>query len=147
MTYAEGVHLLAGTVSIAPATMYVSRGQELVALSLAIVTIPLHVYPVLLQRWNRGGVLRLRRRPAAPPPTSRPEVAETSPTTNHNMVRLDNLDLPQHMTTTILLIGIQFSLIAVFCCVQKGFNQVISGLNAIHEQLQKLDDRKERSTL
>ena len=46
------------------------------------------------------------------------------------------------MTNTIILLAILFFVVALFYCVQKGFNQVIAGLNAVHEQLRKLDQRK-----
>lgn len=46
------------------------------------------------------------------------------------------------MTTTILLAAILLFVMGMFYSVQKGFNQVITGLNAIHEQLRKLDEKK-----
>ena len=46
------------------------------------------------------------------------------------------------MTNTIVLLIILFFVMALFYCVQKGFNQIITGLNAIHEQLRKLDEKK-----
>jgi len=46
------------------------------------------------------------------------------------------------MTNTIILLIILLFLMALFYSVQKGFNQVITGLNAIHEQLRKMDEKK-----
>ena len=46
------------------------------------------------------------------------------------------------MANIIILVLILFFVMALFYCVQKGFNEVISGLNAIHAQLGKLDGQK-----
>ena len=46
------------------------------------------------------------------------------------------------MANIIILAVILFFVIALFSCVQKGFNQVITGLSAINEQLRKLEERK-----
>ena len=46
------------------------------------------------------------------------------------------------MANTIILLLILFFVVALFYGVQKGFNEVISGLNAIHEQLRKSDAQK-----
>jgi hypothetical protein len=46
------------------------------------------------------------------------------------------------MANTIILLLILFFVVALFYGVQKGFNEVIAGLNAIHEQLRKSDGQK-----
>jgi hypothetical protein len=46
------------------------------------------------------------------------------------------------MANTLILLAILFAVMALFYCVQKGFNQVIVGLNAVHEQLRKLEEKK-----
>jgi hypothetical protein len=46
------------------------------------------------------------------------------------------------MANTIILLAILLFIMALLYCVQKGFNQVIAGLNAIHEQLRKSDEKK-----
>ncbi len=46
------------------------------------------------------------------------------------------------MANTIILALILFFVIALFYCVQKGFNQLITALNSIHEQLRKPNERK-----
>ncbi len=46
------------------------------------------------------------------------------------------------MIDTILLALILFFLLVLCYCVQKGFNEVVTGLNAIHEQLRKLGEKK-----
>jgi hypothetical protein len=46
------------------------------------------------------------------------------------------------MIDTIILAVILLFVMALFFLVQKGFNQVITGLNAIHEQLRKLEGKK-----
>jgi hypothetical protein len=47
------------------------------------------------------------------------------------------------MITIIVLVAILFFVMALFYCLQKGFNQVVDGLNAIHEQLREVNERKQ----
>ncbi len=46
------------------------------------------------------------------------------------------------MIDTIILALMLFFLVVLCYCVQRGFNEVVTGLNAIHEQLRKLGDKK-----
>jgi Glycosyl-4,4'-diaponeurosporenoate acyltransferase len=59
---AEGVHRVGGVVTLGVATGYVVSGHAVVGFYIALVALLLHVYPVMLQRRNRGHVLRLARR-------------------------------------------------------------------------------------
>lgn len=62
MGFAEGSHLIGGVITLGFAMGYAAAGHAVLGLSLALLTILLHVYPVMLQRWNRGRALRLIRR-------------------------------------------------------------------------------------
>ena len=44
----------------------------------------------------------------------------------------------------VVLFFILLFVMARFYCLQKGFNQVIAGLNAIHEELREMNERKEK---
>jgi len=59
---AEFGHLLAGIVCLAVAVYTTSYGHYTAALALAIGSIPLNLYPILLQRKHRSRVARLRDR-------------------------------------------------------------------------------------
>ena len=61
MNALEGVHIVAAGISIAVAALYILAGQDAVGIWLVIFTILFNVYPVMLQRWNRGRILRLQR--------------------------------------------------------------------------------------
>jgi hypothetical protein len=61
MNAVEGVHILAAGMSLAAAAIYILAGQAAVGIWLVIFTILFNVYPVMLQRWNRGRILRLQR--------------------------------------------------------------------------------------
>jgi hypothetical protein len=61
MNAVEGVHLLAAGISLAVAALYILTGQAAVGIWLVVFTILFNVYPVMLQRWNRGRILRLQR--------------------------------------------------------------------------------------
>jgi len=61
MNAVEGVHILAAGISLAAAAIYILAGQTAVGIWLVIFTILFNVYPVVLQRWNRGRILRLQR--------------------------------------------------------------------------------------
>ena len=56
---------MAGVLTLGVALLYAMNQQVFVGLSLSLLTIPLHAYPVLLQRWNRARVLRINRRLSA----------------------------------------------------------------------------------
>lgn len=62
MNSVEGRHAVAAVLSFAVAAAYAVASHTAIATWLALITIPLNVYPVVLQRWNRGRVLRLCRR-------------------------------------------------------------------------------------
>lgn len=62
LSMAEGVHWVGGGVSLAFAAGFILAGYTFVGIWLVILSIPLHVYPVMLQRFNRGRVLRVLRR-------------------------------------------------------------------------------------
>jgi hypothetical protein len=61
MSYAEGAHVAGGALTLAVAAGYAAAGHGSVGLALAVLTIPVHFYPVILQRWNRGRVARVIR--------------------------------------------------------------------------------------
>ncbi|MCX6903369.1 MAG: hypothetical protein NTW03_07805 [Verrucomicrobia bacterium] len=62
VNFAEGTHLMGGVSTLVIAFGYAAAGHAVVGLSFAILIIPLHVYPWMLQRWNRGRILRVMRR-------------------------------------------------------------------------------------
>jgi hypothetical protein len=59
---AEEVHRVGGGVAIVLALAYALAGYPRVGIWLVLFSVPLHLYPVMLQRWNRGRVWRMRRR-------------------------------------------------------------------------------------
>jgi hypothetical protein len=61
MNAVEGVHILAAGVSLAVAVFFALAGQAVVGMWLVVLTILFNVYPVMLQRWNRGRIFRLQR--------------------------------------------------------------------------------------
>jgi hypothetical protein len=61
MNAVEGVHILAAGLSLAVAALYILTGQAIIGTWLVILTILFNVYPVMLQRWNRGRIVRLQR--------------------------------------------------------------------------------------
>ena len=65
MNSVEGRHAVAALLSLAAAAGYVCGGHRAIATWLVLITIPLNIYPVALQRWNRARVLQLRGRVAA----------------------------------------------------------------------------------
>ncbi|MBI5822096.1 MAG: hypothetical protein HZA88_24245 [Verrucomicrobia bacterium] len=58
----EGLHAIAAGVSLAVAAVYALTGHTAISAWLVLITIPFNVYPVILQRWVRGRILRLQRR-------------------------------------------------------------------------------------
>ncbi len=61
----EGVHWLAGAVQVLLAVGFLIDGNARYGYVMLLVRIPFDVYPIMLQRWNRGRVYRvLRRRPS-----------------------------------------------------------------------------------
>jgi len=59
---AEGAHRVGDVVTFGVASGYVVAGHAAVGLYIAVLTLLLHGYPVMLQRRNRGHVLRMARR-------------------------------------------------------------------------------------
>lgn len=68
---AEGVHRVGGVVTFGVALTFVLAGHAVVGLYIALLTLLLHAYPVMLQRRNRGHLLRIGRRLDALRQTSR----------------------------------------------------------------------------
>ena len=62
MIYAEGTHLIAFVVSGASAAVLAANVHVLAGLWLALINIPMNLYPVMLQRWNRGRLLLVSHR-------------------------------------------------------------------------------------
>jgi hypothetical protein len=60
---AEGSHAIAALITLALAAWYSLTGHAVVGLWFFVVNIPLNLYPVMLQRWNRGRVQLALRRP------------------------------------------------------------------------------------
>ena len=60
MNTAEAMHTLAAVVVLSAAVVCALFYHTTIAIWLALVTVPYHVYPVMLQRRNRGRVSRLR---------------------------------------------------------------------------------------
>ena len=56
---------IAALLSLAGAAGYACGGHTAIATWLVLITIPLNIYPVALQRRNRGRAVQLRRRLAA----------------------------------------------------------------------------------
>jgi hypothetical protein len=60
----EGVHWLAGAILVVLAVWFLIGGYAMHGYVMLLVRVPFDVYPIMLQRWNRGRVYRvLRRRP------------------------------------------------------------------------------------
>jgi hypothetical protein len=70
MNSVEGRHAVAAVLSLAVAAAYAVALHTAIATWVALITIPLNIYPVALQRWTRGRILRLRRRVDARKPSS-----------------------------------------------------------------------------
>ena len=61
MNAVEGVHILAAGISLAVAAFFTLAGQVFIGIWLVVFTVLFNVYPVMLQRWNRGRIVRLQR--------------------------------------------------------------------------------------
>ena len=62
MNAAEGVHGLTCLVSVMLAIWYFVDDNAAHGYSMLLVKIPFNLYPIMLQRWNRGRVSRVLRR-------------------------------------------------------------------------------------
>ncbi|WP_390843094.1 glycosyl-4,4'-diaponeurosporenoate acyltransferase CrtO family protein [Anatilimnocola floriformis] len=59
MNFAEGAHLVGGVITLALALGYAATGHARVGFTFAIITLLVHFYPLITQRWNRGRVARI----------------------------------------------------------------------------------------
>jgi hypothetical protein len=59
MNAAEGVHWLAGLLQVALAIWFFVDGHAPYGYSMLVINVPFNVYPIMLQRWNRGRLWRL----------------------------------------------------------------------------------------
>jgi hypothetical protein len=64
MNSGEAVHWLTCIVSVMLAISCLLRGYALYGYVMLLVRIPFDLYPIMLQRWNRGRVSRVLARPA-----------------------------------------------------------------------------------
>ncbi|MFZ5881934.1 MAG: hypothetical protein ACOY0R_21400 [Chloroflexota bacterium] len=62
---AEGAHLVAGGITLAVTAVFALRGQPSIGVWLVLISIPLHAYPIMLQRWNRARIVRIAQRVAS----------------------------------------------------------------------------------
>lgn len=61
MNAVEGVHILAAGMSLAVAVLYTLAGQAVIGIWLVLLSLLFNIYPVMLQRRNRGRIVRLQR--------------------------------------------------------------------------------------
>ncbi|MGH9647217.1 MAG: hypothetical protein ACRD4E_10405 [Bryobacteraceae bacterium] len=59
----EGVHWLTCIASVMLAISYLLHGYAFYGYVMLLVRIPFDLYPIMLQRWNRGRVWRVLQRP------------------------------------------------------------------------------------
>jgi Glycosyl-4,4'-diaponeurosporenoate acyltransferase len=64
MNSSEGVHWLTCVVSVMLAISYLLYDHAVYGYVMLLVRIPFDLYPIMLQRWNRGRVRRVLERPA-----------------------------------------------------------------------------------
>jgi hypothetical protein len=60
----EGVHWLTFVLSVMLAISYLLHDHAVYGYVMLLVRIPFDLYPIMLQRWNRGRVSRVLKRPA-----------------------------------------------------------------------------------
>lgn len=75
---AEAQHAISAALSLLVAGAYALRGDTAIAIWLVLITIPLNVYPVMVQRRNRGRVLRLQQHMVALGNDGRDRIEETT---------------------------------------------------------------------
>lgn len=68
MNTAEGVHWLTCLVSVMLAIWFFVDDHAAHGYGMLLVNIPFNLYPIMLQRWNRGRVFRVVRRRQLRPP-------------------------------------------------------------------------------
>ena len=59
LSFAEGSHLVQGVVSLSLALAFLAAGHAVVGLAFVVLSVPLHIFPIMLQRRSRGRVLRV----------------------------------------------------------------------------------------
>lgn len=64
MNSSEGVHWLTCVVAVVMAFSYFLHHQAVYGYVMLLVRVPFDLYPIMLQRWNRGRLLRVLKRPA-----------------------------------------------------------------------------------
>jgi len=64
MNSGEAVHWLTCAVSVMVAISHLVHGYVVYGYFMLLVRIPFDLYPIMLQRWNRGRVWRVLRRPS-----------------------------------------------------------------------------------
>jgi hypothetical protein len=64
MNSSEGVHWLNCVVLVMLAISYLRHDHAVYGYVMLLVRIPFDLYPIMLQRWNRGRVWRVLKRPA-----------------------------------------------------------------------------------
>jgi hypothetical protein len=69
LSFAEGSHLVQGVVSLSLALAFLAGGHAVVGLAFVVLSVPLHIYPIMLQRRSRGRVLRVMERDTRRRPT------------------------------------------------------------------------------
>lgn len=75
MNSSEAVHWLTCAATVALAISYFRHGQATYGYVMLLIRVPFDLYPIMLQRWNRGRLQRILRRTAlvtargvSPPP-------------------------------------------------------------------------------
>jgi hypothetical protein len=66
LDFAEGAHLIGGVITLGLIVAYAVMGHAKVSLSFTLMALLFHVYPVIVQRWNRGRSERIARRISMP---------------------------------------------------------------------------------
>jgi hypothetical protein len=69
LSFAEGSHLVQGVVSLSLALAFLATGHAVVGLVFVVLSVPLHIFPIMLQRRSRGRVLRVMERESRRRPT------------------------------------------------------------------------------
>lgn len=64
MNSAEATHWLTCSATVALASWYLQHGHAVYGYAMLLVRIPFDLYPIMLQRWLRGRIWRVLRRPA-----------------------------------------------------------------------------------
>lgn len=64
MNSSEAIHWLTCVVSVMLAISYLRHNHAVYGYAMLLVRIPFDLYPIMLQRWNRGRVWRVLKRPA-----------------------------------------------------------------------------------